>query len=80
MRDEPVRALTPKQTQVAVCVARGMTYPEIARTLSMSERTAHTHVYNIARLLPTIAGLLPYRRVFLWMHAETIEHASEKAA
>lgn len=73
MSDAPFRPLTMRQTQVAVCVARGLTYAQIATELTMSERTARVHVHQIAQLLPTVNGVPAYRRVFLWMHAEAVE-------
>jgi non-specific serine/threonine protein kinase len=49
--DEQVRALTPRQRQVAALVARGMTNREIAAELAIAEGTAANHVAHIlARL------------------------------
>ena len=57
---EPVRArtadpaialLTPRERQVAILVARGLTNRQIAETLVIAERTADVHVSNILNKL-----------------------------
>lgn len=45
------RSLSRRETQVAVLVAAGRTNREIAAELSISERTAETHVLNILNKL-----------------------------
>jgi DNA-binding NarL/FixJ family response regulator len=40
-------ALTPREREILVLVAQGMSNQDIARTLVISERTARTHVSNV---------------------------------
>lgn len=63
------RDLTPRQMQVAVCVARGFGYKAIARELGISWYTARSHVVTIANRLPADEST-PLRRVMVWMLAE----------
>ena len=44
---QSLEALTEREREVLVLVARGMSNKEVARQLSMSERTARSHVSNI---------------------------------
>ncbi len=44
---DPLRSLTPRETDVLREVARGRANREIARTLSLSEETVKSHVSNI---------------------------------
>lgn len=48
---EPAPALTPRQTQVAILAARGLSDREIARELGMSVRTTTTHMSAILKRL-----------------------------
>lgn len=61
--------LTPRQTQVAVLVARGLGYKEIGKELGMSHHTAKAHVVAIVNRIPN-DGRPPLRRLMLWMLAE----------
>jgi DNA-binding NarL/FixJ family response regulator len=63
--------LTPRQTQIAVLVAQGYEYKEIAALLTprCSYRTVEAHVAKIADKIPN-DGRPPLRRVMLWMLAE----------
>ena len=61
-----MKDLTARQRQVAVCVARGMGYKDIGRTLGMSWYTARAHVVTIANRLPDDDSP-PLRRVMAWM-------------
>ncbi len=47
----PPNALTSREQEVAILVARGLTNRRIARELSISERTVHGHVRNILKKL-----------------------------
>jgi non-specific serine/threonine protein kinase len=52
-RSEPERTerLSPREQEVAVLIARGLTNRAIANTLVISERTAEGHVERIRRKL-----------------------------
>jgi len=58
--------LTPREREVAVLVARGLTNRQIAEALVISERTADTHVGNILGKL----GLATRAQVAVW----AVEH------
>lgn len=47
LRRAPAALLTAREQEVAACVARGMSNPQIAATLFVSERTAQNHVQHI---------------------------------
>ena len=49
--DEPTERLTPREREVALLVARGLTNRQIALELSISEHTAATHVRRILKKL-----------------------------
>jgi DNA-binding NarL/FixJ family response regulator len=55
-------ALTPREREVLVLVARGVTNREIGRHLGVAERTARTHVSNILAKL----GLASRTQAALW--------------
>jgi LuxR family transcriptional regulator, maltose regulon positive regulatory protein len=44
-------ALTPRELDVLTFVAQGLTNPDIARQLVLSEHTVHRHLANILRKL-----------------------------
>jgi DNA-binding CsgD family transcriptional regulator len=48
---EPVTALTPRELDVLRLVAQGLSNPDIARRLVLSEHTVHRHLANILRKL-----------------------------
>jgi non-specific serine/threonine protein kinase len=48
---EPIVELTPRENEITVLVARGLTNRQIAQELSISERTAGNHVAKILRKL-----------------------------
>ena len=48
---EPIVELTPRENEIAALVARGLTNRQIAKELSISERTAGNHVAKILRKL-----------------------------
>ncbi|GAA4703700.1 hypothetical protein GCM10023215_49080 [Pseudonocardia yuanmonensis] len=47
LRRAPAALLTAREREVAACVARGMSNPQIAAALVVSERTAQNHVQHI---------------------------------
>jgi DNA-binding CsgD family transcriptional regulator/tetratricopeptide (TPR) repeat protein len=61
-RAEPISNLSPREREVAVLVARGLTNRQIARELSISERTAANHVTKILRKL----GLQSRAQIASW--------------
>ncbi len=62
---DALAGLTDREREILVLLARGYANKEIARRLSISERTARTHVSNILRKLDlpsrTHAALLAVR-------------------
>jgi predicted ATPase/DNA-binding SARP family transcriptional activator/DNA-binding CsgD family transcriptional regulator len=50
-QDEPMGDLTPREQEVALLVARGLTNRQISRELGISERTAGNHVAKILKKL-----------------------------
>ena len=60
--DEPVSSLTRREQEVATLVARGLTNRQVARELSISERTAANHVAKILRKL----GLSSRTQIASW--------------
>jgi DNA-binding NarL/FixJ family response regulator len=61
-RDDVSSALTPRELEVLALVGTGRANKEIAADLSISERTARTHVSNILRKL----GLASRTQAALW--------------
>jgi DNA-binding NarL/FixJ family response regulator len=59
---EPTGKLTPREEEVAVLVARGLTNRQISTTLGISERTAGNHVGRILRKL----GLRSRTQIATW--------------
>ena len=69
--------LTERQREIALLVGRGLSYTEIAATLTnlrsfrrstVSPRTVLIHVQAIDRQLHgTVEGSTPYRRVMRWV-------------
>jgi DNA-binding NarL/FixJ family response regulator len=49
--DEPTEALTPREREIALLVARGLTNRRIAEELVLSEHTVATHVRKILKKL-----------------------------
>jgi DNA-binding NarL/FixJ family response regulator len=60
--EKPVTLITPRERIVAALLAQGMSNREIARQLSITERTARTHVSNVLAKL----GLSSRTQVALW--------------
>ncbi len=48
---EPLDALTPRQQEVALLVAQGLTNRQVAAELTLSEHTVATHVRGILKKL-----------------------------
>ena len=63
---EPVEPLTPREKEVLSQLAKGASNKEIAYELSITERTARTHVSNILGKL----GLASRTQAALW----AVEH------
>lgn len=67
---KPVKPLTPRELEVARCMARGLTYPQAARELGCSSRMVRMHVAHIVEKLPETAGeISAQRHVALWAQA-----------
>ena len=60
--DQPPFRLTPRERDVALLVARGLTNRQIASELSISERTSASHVSNILKKL----GLKSRAQIAAW--------------
>jgi DNA-binding NarL/FixJ family response regulator len=69
-RDDVSYALTPRELEVLGLVGRGRANKEIAAELSISERTARTHVSNVLRKL----GLASRTQAALWAVREGLVH------
>ena len=61
--DEPTERLTPREREVALLVARGLTNRQIASELSVSRSTANNHVARILRKL----GLRSRAQIAAWV-------------
>ena len=61
-RDDPAAQLTPRELEILSLVGEGKANKEIATELTISERTARTHVSNILRKL----GLSSRTQAALW--------------
>jgi DNA-binding NarL/FixJ family response regulator len=64
--------LSPKQTRVLEAIGDGLTYPQIAERLSISERTVRAYVDLLRRkfstngvMIPTGRALIPIAREWL---------------
>lgn len=72
-RDDVSSALTPRELEVLALVGTGRANKEIAAELSISERTARTHVSNILRKL----GLASRTQAALWAVREGLVEADD---
>lgn len=70
-----VDALTPRERDVVVLVARGRTNREIGKELGVTERTARTHVSNILAKL----GLASRTQAAMWAVREGLVDAEDAA-
>ena len=61
--DESTERLTPREQEVALCVAQGLTNRQIARELTISERTVENHVGKILKKL----GFSSRARIATWV-------------
>lgn len=62
--------LTPREREVAELVARGLTNPQIARALVLSERTIDSHVEHIRSKL----GVRTRAQIATWVVTERAAH------
>jgi DNA-binding NarL/FixJ family response regulator len=60
--DKPISSITPRERVIASLLAQGLSNREIARRLSITERTARTHVSNVLAKL----DLQSRTQVALW--------------
>lgn len=68
-RVAPLRLFTPRETEVANLVGRGLSYPTVAATLLISERTVAQYAHRIAQALP---GDLPAQtKIRMWYRGAT---------
>jgi DNA-binding NarL/FixJ family response regulator len=75
-RDDPMAQLTPRELEILNLVGEGKANKEIATELSISERTARTHVSNILRKL----GLSSRTQAALWaVRAGVVKSGAEPA-
>ena len=61
--DEPAERLTPREQEIALLVARGLTNRQIAQKLSISERTVENHITKILKKL----GFSSRARIATWV-------------
>jgi DNA-binding NarL/FixJ family response regulator len=73
-RDDVSSALTPRELEVLALVGTGRANKEIAVELSISERTARTHVSNILRKL----GLASRTQAALWAVREGLVEVDDR--
>ncbi|WP_101951116.1 response regulator transcription factor [Mycobacterium sp. 3519A] len=60
--DKPVALITPRERVIAALVAKGLSNREIGKHLTITERTARTHVSNVLAKL----GLASRTQIALW--------------
>jgi DNA-binding CsgD family transcriptional regulator len=71
--DDPAAPLTPREREVALLVARGLTNREIAAALVITERTAETHVEHILGKL----GFRARAQIATWVGGRGLLAAAE---
>jgi DNA-binding NarL/FixJ family response regulator len=54
---DPLRALSPREKEVMLLIARELTIPQIARQLSLSDSTVHTHRTNLMSKLAVTSNV-----------------------
>lgn len=70
--DQTGGALTPREREVVLLVARGLTNRQIAGELTISERTVTTHVDHILRKL----GVTSRARIAAWAVGQLLPEES----
>jgi DNA-binding NarL/FixJ family response regulator len=75
-RDDPAAQLTPRELEILNLVGEGKANKAIATELSISERTARTHVSNILRKL----GLSSRTQAALWAVREGVVKSGAEGA
>ena len=75
-RDDPASELTPRELEILSLVGEGKANKEIATELTISERTARTHVSNILRKL----GLSSRTQAALWAVREGVAKSDAERA
>lgn len=63
----PIRQFTPRQSDIAACIGRGLSYAEIGAELGISEHTVADAVVKMAMLFDDYDGLPPRWRIYTWV-------------
>lgn len=63
----PLPSPTPRQLDVAACLAQGFSYAQTARELGISVDTVRAHTFSLAQRIPNPAGLSQQASVIQWV-------------